>query len=287
MKTETFHLEFITPCFCGGADPSHAELRASSIRGQMRWWFRALGGTPEEEREAFGGVHANSPSASSFAVRVRTEPGTGEKDWHSDRKIPRQGIGSKTYLLGFFCGRTNRLQPSGALAPGSKATVTLTFRRPPPHKLGRAIRTFFSIGALGFRSTRAAGAFWCRDLPLTANSIQDLSKDLEAAGFTVSLLPDVFGHADWVPLCERAGSLLKNKLRGETGISAGRGGTSPNALGSAAPRQASAVHLRPVRVDGMLRLLLLEAPHARILGPDARLAHRNRGPVLKLANLAS
>ncbi|MBI2924889.1 MAG: type III-B CRISPR module RAMP protein Cmr1, partial [Verrucomicrobia bacterium] len=45
MKTDTFHLELITPCFCGGATPDkQAEIRAPSIRGQLRWWLRTLGG---------------------------------------------------------------------------------------------------------------------------------------------------------------------------------------------------------------------------------------------------
>jgi hypothetical protein len=72
--------------------------------------------------------------------------------------------------------------------------------------------------------------------------------------------------------------LLKIRLRKVAGSS-----KSPNALGSAQPRQASAVHMRPVRIDGKLRLALLEAPHRRILGPDAQRAHGGRPPVLKLA----
>lgn len=59
MKSETFHLELITPCFCGGAEPEkQAEIRAPSIRGQLRWWFRTLGGfkslapMPVHEQEA-------------------------------------------------------------------------------------------------------------------------------------------------------------------------------------------------------------------------------------------
>ena len=45
MNTETFHLELITPCFCGGAETERrAEIRAPSIRGQIRWWFRTMGG---------------------------------------------------------------------------------------------------------------------------------------------------------------------------------------------------------------------------------------------------
>lgn len=42
MYHATFTLESITPIFMRGADQGKAEIRASSIKGLMRWWFRAL-----------------------------------------------------------------------------------------------------------------------------------------------------------------------------------------------------------------------------------------------------
>ncbi len=44
MFKAEFELEAITPIFMRGADQSKAEIRASSIKGLMRWWFRALAG---------------------------------------------------------------------------------------------------------------------------------------------------------------------------------------------------------------------------------------------------
>jgi hypothetical protein len=238
-----------------------------------------------EEYQTFGGVRGNNQTASAFSVRATVLPGAGEGDWW--QKIPKQGMGNKTYLLGFFCGRTGRLQRRGALAPHSRGEVLLTFRKPPTEKLSQAIRVFFSIGALGFRATRAAGAFFTKEHRLTEGSWNALREELRKVGFTVGLLKDVF--QDWVAVCERSGALLKHELRGRNGlrISAGRNSTLPNALGSAAPRQASVVHLRPVVIDGKIRLALLEAPHSRILGQQALRAHNNRGSILKLAGLAS
>jgi CRISPR-associated protein Cmr1 len=43
MKRETFQVELVTPCFLAGA-AGRAEWRAASIRGQLRWWFRAVAG---------------------------------------------------------------------------------------------------------------------------------------------------------------------------------------------------------------------------------------------------
>lgn len=285
MTTKTYHIEFLTPCFCAGADQTHAELRPSAIRGQLRWWFRCLGGTAAEERATFGGVHGDNPAASTFAVRVQVQPGTGQRDWHTADNIPKQGMEPKTYLLGFFCGRTGRLQPTGALPPGCKATVQFIFRQPPSARLQATLRTFFSFGSLGFRTTRAAGAFASIEHPLSQTAWDACAGELKAVGFTTALLKPEF--RDWVQLVHHAGALLKNKFRSRDGlgISAGANGTKPNALGSADPRQASALQFRPVRLDGLLRLALIEAPHARVLGQPARQAHGNRGPLIRLADL--
>lgn len=64
MIQKTYTLEFLMPCFCAGADQARAEIRAPAIRGQLRWWFRALGGSAADERTVFGGV-AGTASASA------------------------------------------------------------------------------------------------------------------------------------------------------------------------------------------------------------------------------
>ncbi|MEO0177985.1 MAG: type III-B CRISPR module RAMP protein Cmr1, partial [candidate division WOR-3 bacterium] len=52
--------KIVTPLFMGGAN-SQAELRTQSINGVLRWWFRALGGSFEDEKRLFGwgGEEAN------------------------------------------------------------------------------------------------------------------------------------------------------------------------------------------------------------------------------------
>ncbi|NPA48201.1 MAG: type III-B CRISPR module RAMP protein Cmr1, partial [Thermococci archaeon] len=45
MYETTFELETLTPLFMRGADQSKAEFRPASVKGVMRWWFRALAGS--------------------------------------------------------------------------------------------------------------------------------------------------------------------------------------------------------------------------------------------------
>ncbi|MFN4298831.1 MAG: type III-B CRISPR module RAMP protein Cmr1 [Thermaurantimonas sp.] len=62
MKTITFTCETITPMFLSGADQSIPELRPPSIKGALRFWWRALNGhlsleeLKKQESEIFGGT---------------------------------------------------------------------------------------------------------------------------------------------------------------------------------------------------------------------------------------
>ncbi len=75
MQTITFECEIITPMFLSGADGQTPELRAPSIKGALRFWWRALNGhlplaeLKKKEGEIFGGTGDNS-SRSKIIVRV-------------------------------------------------------------------------------------------------------------------------------------------------------------------------------------------------------------------------
>lgn len=62
MKTITFTCETITPMFLSGADQSIPELRPPSIKGALRFWWRAMNGhlsleeLKKRESEIFGGT---------------------------------------------------------------------------------------------------------------------------------------------------------------------------------------------------------------------------------------
>ena len=76
MKKISFEIETITPMFLAGADQSKAELRAASIKGLLRFWWRALQAEPdleslkERESKIFGSAGEKSGSGSSFSMRI-------------------------------------------------------------------------------------------------------------------------------------------------------------------------------------------------------------------------
>jgi CRISPR type III-B/RAMP module RAMP protein Cmr1 len=184
MKTQTFHLELITPCFCGGANPQEqAEIRASSIRGQLRWWFRVLGGfkslapmtVREQEAMIFGSTAGDRGTAGKLVVRVSDEPRPSvlKKD---DQEFNATVGTDRGYLL--FPLRSKRDRNTRQITEyKGRALYDPTDRRSNQSKpltfevhllwrdnstiagdLDALVTVFGNLGALGFRSRRAMGA---------------------------------------------------------------------------------------------------------------------------------
>jgi len=70
-------LETVSPLFLGGADQRVAEIRSPSIRGALRFWFRALTGSVvgdgniQRLRQLEAGVFGDTNRASSLVIRTR------------------------------------------------------------------------------------------------------------------------------------------------------------------------------------------------------------------------
>ncbi len=78
MGIETIDCKLITPMLMHGEDTRVSELRPPSIKGAMRFWWRAIHGnlTLEElkiqESQLFGGTGEDSAIKSSFRIKVTT-----------------------------------------------------------------------------------------------------------------------------------------------------------------------------------------------------------------------
>ncbi|MFM9947498.1 MAG: type III-B CRISPR module RAMP protein Cmr1 [Saprospiraceae bacterium] len=79
MTILTFTCETITPMFLAGADGVTPELRAPSIKGALRFWWRALNGhlslddLRKKEGELFGGAGDKAANRSQLIIQVPFE----------------------------------------------------------------------------------------------------------------------------------------------------------------------------------------------------------------------
>lgn len=248
----TKELTFITPALLAGADQNTPEIRAPSIRGALRWWFRVLAGSRDvrkEEEELFGGVHGGA-IASAISVRVENAAiKNNQKAVPLPSNTPMGYIGYFAQVSGNKQG-VHRTEAGHYIGEGSTFTLKIRAVRPvPPERWARleeAVRAFVWVGALGLRATRGFGRLAEQNpkyLP-TAQAFRDWAKTLRSRG--IFLYEGKPGNSD---VHAFLADQLKT-LRRECDLRP----KDPNAraLGAstkmgASDRQASALRLCPVR----------------------------------------
>ncbi len=185
----------VTPMYGGGVRAGEVDeampIRASGIRGQLRFWWRLACGSFASSQDMFrretaiwGGIGAERPTASRVAVRVDEIRGVNveaafvykqnDKRPGELRTMPDKADWVEPYAV--FPAR-------GELAPDKRTTTV------PPHRLARAglsfrlslrlhadltptqrqeintaLRWWASFGGVGARTRRGLGAIQIRDL---------------------------------------------------------------------------------------------------------------------------
>ena len=73
MRKIVFECETITPMFMYGADGKTAELRPASIKGVMRFWWRAMNGNLplDELKKQEGEIFGSTEKRSSFSIKIK------------------------------------------------------------------------------------------------------------------------------------------------------------------------------------------------------------------------
>ena len=251
------NIEVLTPLFNRGAYQDTPEIRVPSIRGMVRWWFRALGGTSDEEKQVFGGMKkfgrqfASDVMASNLVFRVRARP---QRIIRSPTLPHKQG-GPASPQAAFASGAAFHLEVfsrRGGLPPALQAKVT------------NSLEVWLLLGALGLRANRSGGNVWPAD-GTAPNTPAELRTRLNTLG------------CHWpVMLAGLEAGTTQEQLRvAATDTVNG----SPRVFGYAKgrDRQASTLKFKIVRLEGIPRLLVL-APDAKVLeqAGQALRGHRSR-----------
>ncbi len=206
-KGEFSHeISLLTPLFGGGwkageADPG-MPFRATAIRGQLQFWWRATVGANCENAEELWQKHAETWGCTGKASPVKimvenVQAGTpkpcgkytssepGKWGFVPDNSLEQPGI---KYAFFPFVGKppdrgenTPQVEPAAFLPDGS---FTLRVICPPAmlNDVRTAVRTWVNFGGLGARTRRGCGSIYCKDLaPASA---------AEAASLLKALLPN-------------------------------------------------------------------------------------------------
>lgn len=177
MKTLSASFEIVTPMFIGGSDQQTAQLRPSSLKGALRFWWRALNWSRvcalhgSDQNAALRQLHADESRLFGHAA---TDNGGGQGVFLmqvSDLSVKEQkqpfGTGFDNgilYLLGQGLGSfrdgNHCLRPG--LAAGGSFDLRLLFR--PGISQGdiasvvQAVQAFGLLGSLGSRARHGMGS---------------------------------------------------------------------------------------------------------------------------------
>lgn len=158
---QTYACKLVTPLYGGGVRAGEVDrdmpIRAASIRGQLRFWWRVACGpftSPEamfaREAAIWGGIATSGPTASQVAVKVVCKPVTDMRLVGSDAEIDagvRYAFGPAT-----INGVAQWLRPGYGF--------DLALRYPPSlaPDVDLALRWWGSFGGIGARTRRGFGA---------------------------------------------------------------------------------------------------------------------------------
>ncbi len=251
MQTQTYNLEILTPCFCRGAYQDTPEIRIPSIRGMVRWWFRALGGTAEEEKKAFGGISNGRAETSRMVFRLKAIDATHSKKIDT---LPHKQGNPASPQAAFQQGAKFTLEVSSRLGGISPALET---------KVINALDVWSLLGSIGLRSNRAGGNIWPLDgAPKTA---QQLAEKLNKHGFRWPLY--LAG--------EELGTHLEQLRNAATDTLNG----SPQIFGKAiGGRLSSPLKFKIVKLDEHLRFLIFAKEENTIRSAQAVLRNKPSRP---------
>lgn len=212
----SYSIHVVTPLFGGGVEPGKNDpvtlIRGSSIRGQLRFWWRASRGAAysnrDELRKGEGKIWGTAESPSPVAIRVVNARGGKEARWAEFQPDGRGGVrpfpkpvdpAFPGYALFPFQGKT-KIVGNGTRQPAEQpATVTwtaefeLTIQWPTDLGIDKdveaAVWAWVVFGGLGARTRRGCGALYCDALsPRDPNNLAQWYQE-RLNGFAVTL-PD-------------------------------------------------------------------------------------------------
>jgi hypothetical protein len=163
LHSQTIPLHLLTPCWLSGEDQLAPDWRVASLRGQLRWWLRALAPGQRHDVSLLGGDHAAGMMSS--CIRIESSPLAGaeaeQHDLTSYRSTHPQS--DETYFM-WPIGNNRR---RGAWMPrteGSGFDLKWSCLRPfsLTEEWNRCLRVFALLGSLSGRSSRGYGSIWPR-----------------------------------------------------------------------------------------------------------------------------
>ncbi|NMB63518.1 MAG: type III-B CRISPR module RAMP protein Cmr1, partial [Spirochaetes bacterium] len=174
----SYLIEVVTPLFISGADTQISELRASSLKGLLRFWWRAinpindLNNSQNKEGKIFGSTMNDSSCKSSFSLMIEPKEVKIEQNMPKGKMVAvnsskkQFNIDIFTYLgIGIYDPKTRQWARKN-IAPGSTFIIHCTYDSESiKDEIEKALSALIHYGGLGAKSRNGFGSLFSKDVP--------------------------------------------------------------------------------------------------------------------------
>lgn len=278
-EEKTYSIKLITPMYGGGVvagvNEQDRPVRVPSVRGNLRFWWRATRGTAfpslEELKRREAEIWGSTERASPTWVEVDCAPYDQSRNYHENYGFDDR-YGPQTYALFPAANRENR---HNLVKEGLSFTLRLHYRKEYETDVQCAVWAWVNFGGLGARTRKGCGALYCdelapRDAQTFGTWLKERLKEYEVSSSPIGDLPHVgrkalFGQKEGGSLVAWSKGLSaikdfrqKSNLARSPG-SGNRPGRSywpePDTIRRALNRNAPAHNPDPAKPDGFPRAL--------------------------------
>lgn len=190
-----YTFELLTPMFGGGYKAGHIndqdgfEVRAATVRGHLREWWRRLYGNDKNKEETlleretaiWGSVGLKKTKASNVKVQVhiKSESKVEDKNWKDERDKINEPDYSAYALFAFPLLEDDKghKDPPKYCLKSMEFIVTITYKKldeEQKEQVRNSLRAWANFGGIGARTRRGVGAIWCSTL--ACKTVADLDK---------------------------------------------------------------------------------------------------------------
>jgi len=177
VEQKEYDVEVITPMFLAGADKNKAELRVPSIKGMLRFWWRATCGIDdiEDMKKLEDEIFGSTDKKASFSISINQDFQTS-KDLFSGKKFSVSSKGRTFQLdilhyLAFGCVTYNKEKRGNIvdkeyIKPASNFRLSLNANKKIIDEIEMVLTHFINFGGLGAKSRNGFGSLNCKDTNL-------------------------------------------------------------------------------------------------------------------------
>lgn len=179
FEDRSYSISVVTPMFGGGAEAGVPDpvtlIRPSSIRGHLRFWWRATCGAAfatanelkQRETEIFGDTEHPSPVI--VEVRLKSEGETKPcAVLPPGKSFPRFADNHPGYVLFPFQGNARKGIPIGSGTIGATFDLRVVCPSNLCDEVNAAVWGWINFGGLGARTRRGCGSLMCPDFSPTS-----------------------------------------------------------------------------------------------------------------------